>query len=73
MPFQPETIKTDQYRVRQEPFYQPTGDEIEIFEAALQECAAGAVEGSHGLWKDPLHGIHGVAPEAAAHHRILPR
>ncbi|MCP4995304.1 MAG: CbbQ/NirQ/NorQ/GpvN family protein [Gammaproteobacteria bacterium] len=31
---QAHTLKLDEYRVEKEPYYQPTGDEIEIFEAS---------------------------------------
>ncbi len=48
---QSETIKTDQYRVRDEPFYQSTGDEIEIFEAAYRNALPVLLKGPTGCGK----------------------
>ena len=51
MQSQSETIKTDQYRVREEPFYQSTGDEIEIFEAAYRNALPVLLKGPTGCGK----------------------
>ena len=48
---QSETIKTDQYRVCEEPFYQSTGDEIEIFEAAYRNALPVLLKGPTGCGK----------------------
>jgi len=44
MPFQPEIIKTDQYRVREEPFYQPAGDEILQVEFSFRNTVEAAAD-----------------------------
>jgi len=48
---QPKTLKLDQYRVEKEPFYQPTGDEIEIFEAAYRNGLPVLLKGPTGCGK----------------------
>ncbi len=48
---QPKALKLDQYRVTEEPFYQPTGDEIGIFEAAYANGLPVLLKGPTGCGK----------------------
>lgn len=48
---QPKTIRLDHYLIDHEPFYQPTGDEIEIFEAAYHNGLPVLLKGPTGCGK----------------------
>ncbi len=48
---QPKMLKLDEYRVEDEPFYQPTGEEIPIFEAAYGNGLPVLLKGPTGCGK----------------------
>ena len=48
---QPKTLKLNEYLVEVEPYYQPTGDEIEIFEAAYRNRLPVLLKGPTGCGK----------------------
>ena len=67
------TLKPEEYTVEKEPYYEPTGSEIEVFEAAWNNQLPVLLKGPTGLRQDPLHGIHGMAAQAPFDHGLLPR
>ena len=58
--------------IETEPYYEPVGVEIAIFEAAWRNALPVLFKGPDRLWQDALHGAHGVALETSADHGLLP-
>ena len=57
-------MNLDAYRITSEPFYQPVGDEIAVFEAAFTER-----EGTDRVRQDPICRAHGMASGQATRDR----
>jgi nitric oxide reductase NorQ protein len=55
-------VPNDAALLREEPYYLPLADEIDVFERRLRRAPAGAAEGAHRLRQDPLRRAHGLAP-----------
>ena len=69
MPERKETLyqeyRVEEYYIREEPFYLPLADEVELFEAAYHQQTVGAIAGLYEFAPD-AEGEDNGAVEAAA-------
>ena len=59
----------EEYHPHVEPYYVPTGDEVELFEAPFAVEDPGAAQGPDRLRQDALRRVHGVEARPAADDR----
>lgn len=65
-------LRIDEFRIEEEPYYLATGDELAIA-GPLSRWFAVAFKSPHRLRQDPVHAVSGLAAQAPAGDRFLPR